>query len=340
VTSSVRWSLDVSPADWIGPRLSPFDTAYVTSVVPAGFPAYARVVHPAARGGRRVRWSEIASWSGRPLSPGGQFSDIALPATRPAAPIPWDLPPAEGTMSIDEALTLARLLATDGPAARPWWFAVWDGFGWERAVTVSASTDGRTEPDGGGESTAADPLADPVPGSVRAGPRVELPERTYLLYSGDPDDVAALRLKEQTPNLWWPSDHAWCVATEIDLPWTYVGGAGDLVAAVVDCPDLEATRIDPTVSHWFAPPAWVAEWAGSAAAALLRDGHAALTTGMGSVRARLVQKDSGAEWWLRTECEGVLAGGRRSAGGTWFEQLPTAEQLERVLGRAVVDLVQ
>jgi hypothetical protein len=26
------------------------------------------------------------------------------------------------------------------------------------------------------------------------------------------------------PNPWWPEDRAWCVATEIDLPYTYVGG--------------------------------------------------------------------------------------------------------------------
>ena len=28
----------------------------------------------------------------------------------------------------------------------------------------------------------------------------------------------------RSPNLFWPSDHAWCVATEIDLLFTLVAG--------------------------------------------------------------------------------------------------------------------
>lgn len=28
-----------------------------------------------------------------------------------------------------------------------------------------------------------------------------------------------------TPSLWWPDDRTWCVATEIDFRWTYVGGS-------------------------------------------------------------------------------------------------------------------
>lgn len=40
------WSTAVGAADWIAHRLAPFATA-VTAVVPAGFPAYARVLHPA-----------------------------------------------------------------------------------------------------------------------------------------------------------------------------------------------------------------------------------------------------------------------------------------------------
>src|SRR5699024_10452295 len=56
--SDFEWSDDVAQAAWIGDRLSPFDAAVATSVVPTGFEAYARILHPAfdASAERFVRW--------------------------------------------------------------------------------------------------------------------------------------------------------------------------------------------------------------------------------------------------------------------------------------------
>jgi hypothetical protein len=41
------WSDAVEEAAWIGERLAPAGACRVTSVVPGGFDAYARVLHPA-----------------------------------------------------------------------------------------------------------------------------------------------------------------------------------------------------------------------------------------------------------------------------------------------------
>ena len=46
-SNAPRWSSDVHQADWIGPRLAPWDGDTAAIVVPAGFAAYARVLHPA-----------------------------------------------------------------------------------------------------------------------------------------------------------------------------------------------------------------------------------------------------------------------------------------------------
>ena len=47
-----RWSSDVHQAGWIAPRLTPWENGYaITIVVPAGFGAYARVLHPAGTPG-------------------------------------------------------------------------------------------------------------------------------------------------------------------------------------------------------------------------------------------------------------------------------------------------
>ena len=57
-------------------------------------------------------------------------------------------------------------------------------------------------------------------------PWVQIPGRQLALYSGPIE--AAITFCEwptlQSPNLWWPHDRAWCVASEIDVRSTYVGG--------------------------------------------------------------------------------------------------------------------
>ena len=52
-----------------------------------------------------------------------------------------------------------------------------------------------------------------------------------------------------SPNIWWPADCAWCVATGIDLFDTYVGGSTECIDAVLRNPDLEAlpTTLDARV---------------------------------------------------------------------------------------------
>ena len=45
---------------------------------------------------------------------------------------------------------------------------------------------------------------------------------------------------DRSPNLWWPDDHAWFVATEVDDAWTYVGGSNDAIAVVLEDDGLEA----------------------------------------------------------------------------------------------------
>lgn len=69
----------------------------------------------------------------------------------------------------------------------------------------------------------------------------DLPGREYLLYSGT-IDLALARLDDmdQSPNLWWPENRAWFVATEIDYAWTYVGGTATLIESVLAANALEA----------------------------------------------------------------------------------------------------
>lgn len=264
-----RWSCDVEQAGWIGQRLERFGAHTVTSVVPGGFGSCARVLHPAevpSGGGRRlVRWAAVAAWSGMPLGRDAQFHSVALPPARPAGQATWSgQGPREGSLYPPDAAVLAALL-------RPWtstpgqcWFCLWDGYGWEGGA---------------------------IPAEVRHGPRVRLPGRDYLLYRGPVEAVTAtagLAGHGQAANLWWPRDQAWCVASEIDLPWAYVAGPAGLIESLVADARIEAL---PAAPH---DPVtrvedWVTGWARQATVELFASGKAAVTTSRGTVRAWLTR---------------------------------------------------
>ncbi len=44
--------------------------------------------------------------------------------------------------------------------------------------------------------------------------------------------------------MWWPEDRSWCVATEIDFSWTYIGGTEFLVEELLTLSALEIMRVE------------------------------------------------------------------------------------------------
>ncbi|SHK57725.1 hypothetical protein [Alicyclobacillus tolerans] len=56
---------DLSVAHWLVNRLFPFESYLAGSVVPRGYEAYARILHPAQSISGYVSWAEIATWAGR-----------------------------------------------------------------------------------------------------------------------------------------------------------------------------------------------------------------------------------------------------------------------------------
>ena len=90
-----------------------------------------------------------------------------------------------------------------------------------------------------------------------------------------------------SPNLWWPDDRAWCVATEIDLAWTYVGGPAALISDALANPGLEAQPASPDDIHQWRAPEWLTPAIEDAATELLDSGTATLDTWRGTVHAQL-----------------------------------------------------
>ena len=101
--------------DWLVRALASFG-AGLSSIVPGGFAAYARVLHPAWRGSAKMRWRELATG---PIDPGTRFEALAAEGVDA---------PFTGTLDCGELDALVDVLAPD--TAGECWFGVWAGFGW------------------------------------------------------------------------------------------------------------------------------------------------------------------------------------------------------------------
>jgi hypothetical protein len=229
----------VEAADWIPGRLNGF-AKNVGSIVPKEFEAYARIFHPAWVGaqypGIEMRWSEVAAANGRIVHPEMQFHAIAtLAPGRPGLPISWDYEPRLGLLSARQAQSLIDVLTPRTATPNDCWLCLWEGYGYNSAVWMTFSTSGAAH-------------EDPLPSPPQMGPphwpelyerakRVKLPGRDYILFKGS---VAQAQGWHDGPNLWWPDDRAWCVASEIDFPYTYVAGSKALIDDILRHHDLEA----------------------------------------------------------------------------------------------------
>ena len=275
-----QWSTAVDEADWIAASLAPFDDRLVASVIPPVFEAYARLLHPAhyilAKGMRTVRWREIAQWSGIPLHPDSQFHSIALPPVKPAGPAPWNSAgPERGSLDTADAEALIEPLAAHTSTPSNCLFCIWDGWGWDTAMSAALP----------GEVPM--PIPDPVPPEVRAGPRVRLQGRDYLLYTGPIEAALAFAGSPgQTPSLWWPADRAWCVASEVNLCWSYVGGPLQLIEELLADPAVEAVPAVPDHLHSWVEQ-YVVEAAERSAAELAGHGKSSIETARGVIRAAM-----------------------------------------------------
>jgi hypothetical protein len=146
-----------------------------------------------------------------------------------------------GVLPAAAARRLIAILARHMPAPGVLWLAMWNGYGQMHGPpAVRTLTAVRI----GADPAEAAPPPPPWPDGFmhpplrpKNAPLLRLPAREYLLYRGRPDQVAGWM---DGPNLWWPADRAWCVASEIDLPWTYVGGSKTLIAEVLGDPELRA----------------------------------------------------------------------------------------------------
>jgi hypothetical protein len=252
-TEDLRVSEDISAAAWIAPRLSGAFGA-VTRTVPSGYPSYVRICHPAAeRDGSRASWSRVAQATGRQTHPLMQWHALV------GSPDPLNLrgslwrgrDPERGNLIPEILGPLCDLLADHTATPEQCFFCLWEGYGWIQGgfpITRAVRAGARIPPGFRFEevSRPAFSLED------LSRPRVQLPHRDYLLLVGSL--ATALQIGSwpaadwfipQSPNLFWPADQAWCVASEIDFDSTLVGGTPQLIDAILQARTFDSWAVQP-----------------------------------------------------------------------------------------------
>jgi len=188
-----------------------------------------------------LEWSntfEAADWIRERLHPFAQDVGSVIPDAFDAY-VAIAHPAGSDVLPVEELGHLAAVLS--GRTATPdrVWYCVWDGYGHlHGSRAVSALRRGRwarREPDPPGL----------VPRLVREGGRLRLPQRDYFIYQGDRSGWRSLS-PWVTPNIWFPEDRAWCVASEIDLVVTYVAGTPEAIGDLRSDAAFRTIAVTPT----------------------------------------------------------------------------------------------
>ncbi len=255
------WSSSVDAGLWLRERLAPFRDLTLASFVPSDYETYARLLHPVDtpdRHDRLIRWRDVAQWSGRELTSRSQFESIAMGPGAPRNDRPWrGQGPEEGRLAIADARVLADALRDVTPSPQRCWFGLWSGYGFQRGCY---------------------------------GPELALDSRSYYLFSGSVDDAVTTTLltrERHTPNLWWPEDHSWFVATEIDSQSTYVAGTRALIDHLTRDPRIEVQEVAVTDTVYALPEPWLLQLADAAARDLITHEVCEFTTTLGTLSAEL-----------------------------------------------------
>lgn len=215
---------DIAAARWLEElHAATTDCGCVAGRCAPGYPAYARVLHPAWHRapdgvwGPRT-WAQLAAASGAAMHPRTSFEAVTTfnGTAEFGRPYLWTHGPDVGGPPPDVAQHLIAILARHTTTTDSCWFGLWEG-----------------------HEAIADHLADQVP-------RFALPNRRYLLLRGALDAVLSAEPLPARPERWWPDDHAWCLGGDVDIDCTYIAGSRQLIVDLASSPAVEAYAVRAT----------------------------------------------------------------------------------------------
>lgn len=221
----------------------------MTGVVPDGYDAYVRVLHPVETNDDRfLRWRDVAAITKREVHPLVQWWRLidAQRRTNPNSAL-WDNgQPVIGALDEPDSQTLIDTLACHTTTEDNAYFGLWEGSG-----HFHSSGGIRIGIDEAGNSFSEPIPVTPAAARLAAGPRLRHPGRAYLLMNGPLTAAHTIaELIGATPfplsgNLVWPADRTWFIGTEVDFDSTLVGCSRSAADDLLDHPDLEALLIGP-----------------------------------------------------------------------------------------------
>jgi hypothetical protein len=148
-----------------------------------------------------------------------QWDSLSAPATDVDRPPPFVAPPHADGLPAASLSALLEVLAVHTSTPGDCFIGVWEGYGWPVEAWAGSEA-------------------------------LELENRTYLIRRGPLAlareigwDRSRDRLDMEPPNVLWPADRAWFVASDTDLDSTYLGGSAALIDGLLARAGLEAWPI-------------------------------------------------------------------------------------------------
>ncbi|WP_435199072.1 hypothetical protein [Janibacter sp. GS2] len=273
---------DVERGAWLRDRAGGW--ARVGGAAGTGFEAYARILHPVPAtledlsvtdewGMHPVLqesqwpWSAVARRVGRTMHPLVQWNRVTRDVDDGTSfEDGWRVhQTTEGFFDLGLLATLTGHLADATSTPEDVVAAIWNGWGelghhgWAYYREEGSGLQGwwaqrRAQREAEAERRVA--LSPEVERMAKAGPFLEWPARDLVLFATSLPELADPTWPERagigvlpgggdiSPQLIWPADHSWVVASEIDWDSTIVAGSRSLVEAVIADETFEAFEVD------------------------------------------------------------------------------------------------
>lgn len=226
---------------WIVPRLEGGFGGKVKQRVPNGYEAYVRVMHPTSDSdGNPVTWAAVASALGRIAHREMQWHRLAGASDSYAITgSEWGGGnPETGELEPASLEVLCRILASHTAEPEHCFFGLSTIYAGVEETYFKAALlrwPARDFVIFAGPLSTADQL-----GCEPKGAGIAI---TWSGPPGSPPPDPVLRLSH-APNLIWPADHSWFVASEYDLDSTLVGGSRPLIDSLLAAPELETWEVE------------------------------------------------------------------------------------------------
>lgn len=265
---------DTSRGDWLIERAGTWAT--VGGVAATGFEAYARILHPVQAWQEdltvsdewgqhptlletRWGWAEVARRNGRTMHPLVQWFSLTDDEERRDFDDGWHVGQSvDGRLAVDLLAALARMLHGHTSTPDEITAGIWHGWGElhpeSGALLLLGSDDitpnerARIEREWRAERRRS--VARDVRELIESGPQFDWPGREMLLLEtslhelSDIEWPARAGLAGVVPQMLWPADNRWVVASEIDWDSTIVAGSRALIDAIVAFDSGEAFEVD------------------------------------------------------------------------------------------------